>query len=142
MIAPWSAQGSAVIHETTSGVVALGSVTQPQGGPFTSASLMGSYALSLAGQNATPKPEDFVGQLTSNGTGNITSGSLDINNFGATQTVTPNVGNYTTVSASGRTTILINPTRNLVLYFVSPTQAYALDTDNATVAVGSLYHQF
>jgi hypothetical protein len=142
MIAPWSAQGSALIQETTSGVVALGSVTQPQGGPFTSASLMGSYALSLAGQNATPKPEDFVGQLTTDGVSKVLSGTVDINNFGATQTVTSNIGTYMPVSANGRTTMLLSPTRNLVLYFVSPTQAYALDTDSTTVAVGSLYHQF
>jgi hypothetical protein len=142
MYSPWGSQGQAVILETTAGSYGRGVMIQPQGGPFTAASLTGSYALSLSGQNATPREQDFVGQLTSNGTGNITSGSIDIDNFGATQTVTPNVGTYTSVSATGRTTMLLNPTRNLVLYFVTPTQAYALDTDASSVAVGSIYHQF
>ncbi|MBZ5699874.1 MAG: hypothetical protein LAN18_15155 [Acidobacteriia bacterium] len=138
MVAP----GTAVIQETTAGVVAHGSLVQPQGGPFTAASLSGSYALNLTGQNATPREEDFVGQLTANGTGNVTSGSLDINNFGATQTGVTEIGTYTTVAANGRTTMLLNPTVNFVLYFVSPTQIFALDTDSTGVAIGSLYKQF
>ena len=56
--------GSAVIQETTSGIVASGSLVQPQGGPFTLASLQTSDALSLSGTNSTGKEEDFVGQLT------------------------------------------------------------------------------
>jgi hypothetical protein len=136
---------NAVIQETTSGVVAHGTLVQPQGGPFTTASLNGSYALSLTGTNAAGtagNEEDVVGQLLANGTGNVTASSLDINNFGTTQTVAPNVGTYTAVSANGRTTMLLNPTRNFVLYLVSPTQILALDTDTTGVAIGSLYKQF
>ena len=138
MIAP----GTAVIQETTSGIVGHGSLVQPQGGPFTAASLRGSYALNLTGQNATSREEDSVGQLTANGTGNVTSGSLDINNLGATQTGVAEIGTYTAVAANGRTTMLLNPTVNFVLYFVSPTQIFALDTDSTGVAIGSLYKQF
>ncbi len=147
MVAPWSAQGSAVIQETTSGVVALGSVIQPQGGPFTNASLMGSYALSLAGQNATPRPEDFVGQLTSNGTDNVTSGSLDINNFGTTQAGVAQVGTYLPGPPAVLPAITLRGTMtltsgNFVLYLVSPTQFYVLGPNSTGVAVGSIYHQF
>jgi hypothetical protein len=138
MVAP----GAAVIQETTSGVVAHGSLVQPQGGPFTLASLQTSYALSLAGANAAGNEEDLVGQLTSSGAGTVTSGSLDINNFGATQVGVGSIGTYTTVATNGRSTMLLNPTRHFVLYFVSPTQVFALDTDAADVAVGSLYKQF
>ena len=107
----------------------------------------GSYALTLAGQNAAVRKEDVVGQLTANGMGNVTAGTLDINNFGVLTLPTgqANMGTYTSVVAAGssaRTTMLLSPTRNLVLYFVSPTQVYALDTDTTGAAIGSLYKQF
>jgi len=44
--------GNALIQEVTSGTVAHGTMVQPQAGPFTAASLSGSYALNLAGTNA------------------------------------------------------------------------------------------
>lgn len=137
--------GKAVIQEVTSGVVAHGIMVQPQGGPFTAASLNGSYALNLAGTNAAgaaSKEEDSVGRLTSSGAGTVTSGSFDTNNFGATHTGVTEIGTYTTVAANGRFTMLLNPTLNFVLYFVSPTQVFALDTDATQVASGSLYKQF
>jgi hypothetical protein len=135
--------GSAVVQETTTSIVAHGLLTQPQGGPFSTASLSGSYALALAGQNAASQKEDVVGQLSANGTGNVTAGTQDINNFGTVLVGQAAVGTYTSVAASsGRTTMLLNPTRNLVLYFISPTQAYTLDTDTTAAAIGSLYKQF
>jgi len=143
MVAP----GTAVIQETTSGVVAHGSLVQPQGGPFTLASLRVSYALSLTGTNAAGKEEDFVGQLTSNGAGTVTSGSLDTNsfgtsNFGTTQTGVTEVGTYLPVPAGTLRATMPLTTVNFVLYFVSPTQVFALDTDATDIAVGSLYEQF
>ena len=122
---------SAVIQETTAGVVAHGFLAQPQGGPFTTASLSGSYALNLTGNErrryATGKRQDIVGKLAANGTGSVTASSLDVNNFGTTQIAVPSIGTYTAVAANGRTTMLFNsPTRNLVLYLVSPTQILPL----------------
>ena len=135
--------GNAVLQETTASTVAHGLLTQQQGGPFSSSSLSGSYALALAGQNATKQEQDVVGQLNANGTGNVTAASLDINNFGALTTGQTAIGTYTPVAASsGRTTVLLNPTRNLVLYLVSPTQAYALHTETTGAASGSLNKQF
>ena len=138
--------GNAVVQETTASTVAHGFLTQPQGGPFTSASLSGSYALNLAGQNAAIRKVDVAGQLAANGTGILTGGLLDINNFGTLQTGQATSGTYTSVALSGRSTILLNPTRNLVLYFVSPARMYVLDTDPAGAAtgaaIGSFYKQF
>jgi hypothetical protein len=136
---------SAVIQETTAGVVARGLLVQPQGGPFTNASFQGSYAASLSGTNpagVTGKEEDLVGQLTSDGTSKVTAGSFDINNFGATQAGQATLGTYTSVAANGRATALLSPTLNFVLYVVSPTQLFALDTDSTDVAIGSLFKQF
>jgi hypothetical protein len=136
--------GSAVIQETTAGIVAHGSLVQPQGGPFTLASLQTSYALSLSGVNSAGNEQDFVGQLKTNGAGTVTSGSLDINNFGATQTGVSNIGTYATIATNGRTTMTLTQPQSLVLYFVSPTQIFAIvgaDT-NKTIASGSLYKLF
>jgi hypothetical protein len=141
-----TSSGNAVIQETTTGVVSHGFLVQPKGGPFTEASLSGSYAFSLSGSNAAGtagRRQDFVGQLAANGMGNVTSSSTDINSFGTTQVGVASIGTYTSIAANGRTTMLLNsPTRNLVLYFVSPTQLYVLDTDSTNVASGSLYNQF
>lgn len=137
----------AVIQETTSGVVAHGFLVQPQGGPFTNASLSGSYALRLAGTNAAGSAgqrEDIVGQLTADGIGDVTSGSLDINDFGVTQTVAPNIGTYlpTPAGTLRGTMVFGSPARNFVLYMVSPTQFFVLGTDSTGTAIGSLYNQF
>jgi hypothetical protein len=138
------AQGKAVIQETTAGVIAHGFLVPSQGGPFTTASFTGSYALSLAGTNAagpTGKREDIVGQVTANGTGNVTSGSFDINSFGATQTGVAEIGTYTSVAANGRTTMALT-TGTFVLYLVSPSQMYVLGTNTTSFAIGSLNKQF
>ena len=143
---PISASNFAVLLETTSGVSAHGFLNSPQGGPFVNSTLSGSYALNLAGVNAAGaagKREDILGQLSANGTGNVTSGSLDINSFGATQTpVTITTGTYLPTAGTIRATMNLSPTRSLVLYIVSPTQFYVLDTDATTVLSGSLYNQF
>jgi hypothetical protein len=149
--------GNAVIQEITSGVVAHGTMVQPQAGPFTAASLSGSYALHLAGTNATStttgNEEDLVGQLTTNGattsqSGTITAGAGDINNsasnLGATQTVSPEAGTYIVATTGNRATITLTSPQNLVLYIVSPTQAFAMVGNDNTgiVAIGSLFKQF
>jgi hypothetical protein len=149
--------GSSVLQETTSGIVAHGFLVQPQGGPFTDSSLSGSYALNLTGTNAPGAPgnrEDILGQLTSNGSGSISSGTLDTNSFGATSGSTGvpiTSGTYLAAhagaSAAGalRATMNLSPTRSLVLYLVtnvSPAQFYVLDTDTTGIAIGALYNQF
>jgi hypothetical protein len=155
--------GNALIQEVTSGVVAHGTLVQPQAGPFTAASLNGSYALNLAGTNAasttTGNELDLVGQLTTSGTtpnanGNVTSGSVDINNdvgnLGKTQTGGTEVGTYTIIdptntdAAKGRATMTLTSPQNLVLYIVSPTQVFAMvgNDNTSVVAIGSLYKQF
>ena len=137
--------GTAVIQETTASTVARGFLRQPQGGPFSSASLSGSYALALSGQNAASRKEDIVGQLSANGAGNVTAATLDINNFGTLATGQANVGTYTiTDAAQGRAVMTLTSPQNLVLYFVSPTRAFAMVGNDNTgiVAIGSLDKQF
>ncbi len=140
-------QGNAAILETTATVVADGFIVPPQGGPFVNGSLSGSYALSLAGTNAAGaagRRVDIVGQLTADGTGNVTSGSLDSNDFGVTQTIAPNTGTYlpTPVGTLRGTMVFGSPARTFVLYMVSPTQFFVLGADSTGTAIGSLYNQF
>jgi len=75
-----------VIQEITSGVVAHGIMVQPQAGPFTAASLSGSYALHLAGTNAMSttagNEEDLVGQLTTSGAATSQSGTVTAGSCG------------------------------------------------------------
>jgi len=142
----------AVLQEITSGVIAHGFLVPSQGGPFVDGTLTGSYAFRLGGTNAAGtagQREDFLGQLTSDGKGNVTTGSLDINSFGTTQTgLAITDGLYAPAPAGSlRATMTLplaapNSTRNLVLYMVSPTLFYALDTDSTGTAIGTINNQF
>ena len=144
----------AVLQETTSGVVAHGFLVPSQGGPFADSTLTGSYAFRLGGTDAAGaagQREDFLGQLTSTGSGTGLAGTLDLNDFGATQTgVAITNGTYLPVPAGSLRGTMALPlttspsatTRNLVLYMVSPTLFYVLDTDATGTAIGTLNNQF
>jgi len=144
---------SAVIQETTAGVVGDGLMVKAQTGSV-SLGALNSFAINLAGTNAAgaaAMKEDIVGQLNVGSTGSLVAnpagsfGSLDINNsdsLGTTQTVALTSGTLTT---SGPSTLTLNSTgstRTFVLYFVSPTQFFVMGTDSTGVAIGSLYQQF
>lgn len=146
----------AVLQETTSGVIAHGFLVPSQGGPFADSTLTGSFAFRLGGTNAAGtagQREDFLGQLTSTGSGTGVAGTLDLNDFGTTQTgVAITNGMYLPVPAASLRGTMALPltttpsvtTRNLVLYMVSPTLFYVLDTDPAPsgTAIGVLNNQF
>ena len=141
----------AVLQETTSGIVAHGFLVPSQGGPFVDSTLTGSYAFRLGGTDAAGTAgnrEDFLGQLTSTGSGTGLAGTLDLNDFGTTQTGVA-IANGTYLPAGSLRGTMSLPqatspatTRNLVLYMVSPTQFYVLDTDTTGTAIGTLNNQF
>ncbi len=147
---------NAVLQETTSGVTAHGLLVPSQSGPFADSTLTGSYAFRLAGTDAAGTAgnrEDFLGQVTSTGSGTGLGGTLDLNDFGATQTgVTIANGTFLPVPAGslrGTMGLPLNTTpspttRNFVLYMVSPTLFYVLDTDPSPAgsAIGAIYNQF
>jgi hypothetical protein len=151
----------AALQEVTSGTIAHGFLVPSQGGPFADATLTGSYAFRFGGTDAAGaagKREDFLGQLTSAGSGMGLAGNLDLNDFGATQTgclpLTMNCvaitnGTYLPLPAGSLRATMSLPLgtspatmRNLVLYMVSPTLFFALDTDTTGTAVGAIYNQF
>lgn len=145
----------AVLQETTAanGVVAYGFLSQAQAGEsFVDASLTGSYAFTLTGTDAAGTPgkrEDLLGQLTSAGTGTGLAGTVDLNDYGVTQTgIAIANGTYPPPAGGIRETMSLplgttpGSTRNLVLYMVSPTLFYALDVDTTGTAIGAIYNQF
>jgi hypothetical protein len=143
----------AVLQETTAatGVVAHGLLMPAQGGPFVDGTLTGSYAFRFGGTDAAganAHREDFAGQLSSSGSGTGLTGTLDFNDFGSTQTGLA-IANGTYATPIGLRTTMTVPiatspaaTRNLVLYMVSPTLFYALDTDATGTALGVIVNQF
>ena len=141
----------AVLQEITTGVTAHGFLLPSQGGPFTDSTFSGSYAFRFAGTDAAglaANREDFLGQLTSAGSGTGLAGTLDLNDFGATQTGLL-IANGTYSASGGLRAAVSLPvatapatTRNLVLYMVSPTMFYLLDTDTTGTALGALNDQF
>jgi hypothetical protein len=154
MIAPAPA-AVAVVQEITAGIVAHGSMLQqqpPTGSSFTAASFIGSYAFDLSGLVGIGE-EDTVGQLTADGDptnispGKITSGTLDINNFGTLQAGQANTGTYdASIATSGRTTMSLTSTggtpHGFVLYFVSPTAILGLGTDSTGPTTVGITKQF
>jgi hypothetical protein len=109
----------------------VGVLENQTGGPFSVASVMGSYALSA------PAPLDnmvdnIIGQTTANGTGTM-QGVVDEVSSAGQNPAQSFVGNYT-VASSGQGTMTTNspvgiPT-NLAIYVVSPSAIRAISTDS------------
>jgi len=85
-----SSQSKGVIQDTSTGVVADGSLVAQTGGPFTSASIAGSYAVNWTGVNLGSThnfifEEDFVGQyVLPLPAGQQHNGAVDIVELGST----------------------------------------------------------
>jgi hypothetical protein len=139
-----------LLYETDSLNVTLGlgraALQQtPQGG-FVNASFSGSFAFGGRGDtNASAAGSvNEVGQVTSDGNGNVSGGSLDSVRGGApqlAQTIAP--GTYT-IAANGRgTTTLSTGEGNaaLILYLVSPARAFFLVNDTTLVVDGTVDQQ-
>ena len=147
---------SAVVQETTAGIVGHGFLVKPQTGSVALEPLS-SFALSLAGTNgagANAKREELLGQFNVGSTGSVVAnaggsfGSLDINNadgLGTTQSIALTGGAMTAGSRALLSLTSAGPTtQHFVLYQVSPTQLFVMGIDPAPagVALGSLFQQF
>jgi hypothetical protein len=114
-----------------------------QSGTFSNSSLAGPFAFTVAGNDVGIGPFAGGGVLTSDGAGNVTTGTEDFNENGAATVNIALSGTYT-VGANGRGTAVINNgttgTLNLVLY---PTTngVQLLETDTGTVVSGAAFAQ-
>jgi hypothetical protein len=127
--------------------------TPPPTGGFTNANLNGTYVFSIAGvDSASGAPYAIAGTLTAdgsggNGKGNITAGSVDINDpdeLSAPAAGVPiNSGGFYNVNVDGRGQITIGLSSNisnfpnLTLDFVLQDSTHGLITEFDTFATGS-----
>lgn len=132
----------AVVQETDSSIISNG-VLMLQSGTLSNASVQISYAMAASGlEGASALVLD--GQLTSNGSGVISSGTLDLNTAGSLTLGEAASGSYS-VSSNGRGTLTLNPSgdnRNFAIYVASPSQVFLLGTDTGRVAAGAFLRQF
>jgi hypothetical protein len=138
-----SATGSAVVQETDSSIAADGLFIQQQSTAFFFASIQGSYALQTTGLSAASL-QTISGQVSANGTGAISSGTIDINTAGTTTSEAAS-GAYSLPASNGRATLTLNPSsdnRNFAVYVVNSTQIFVIGTDPGRVAAGTLLRQF
>jgi hypothetical protein len=120
----------------------LGGEAFRQAGPFSTASVSGPFAFTLAGSDIlNAAPFAAGGVLTANA-GAITSGTEDFNDAG---TVTSNVGltgNYS-IAANGRGTLTITTTAGTFNFVIYPTSGgvQVMETDLRFVVSGTALQQ-
>jgi len=100
---------------------------------FSLASITGSYAFGLSGQDAAGDRDAMIGAFTANGSGTISTGIAD-QNIAGTATNPSLTGTYSApTSNDGRGSITLNPssgsTLNLVAYVVSARELLVMTTD-------------
>jgi hypothetical protein len=133
---------SAFYIQTDSTMAVSGTVFGQSGGPFSNASLSGSYAFGLTGLTGAGDI-DFSGQFLADGAGNFT-GTNDINDFGLLLPDEPLTGIYT-VSADGRVSAEMTSggvTSNQRFYLISPSRFVTIGVNDFEVLVGGGDRQF
>jgi hypothetical protein len=139
---------SAFFVGTDSTSVVSGEVFGQDGGPFSAASLAGSYGFGLAGLVLVP-PDSYdihvSGQFLADGVVNLV-GTNDINDFTspAPEPDEPLTGPYT-VSPNGRGTMTVTTggvTSNQRFYLISPSRFVVIGVDSSEVLTGGGEKQF
>jgi len=124
----------------------IGEAEAQTGGPFSDASLNGSYVFGSAGETTFISGIHSVGFFTTNGTGGVTDGNFDFVQDGTPVTnILLNPNSSYTVDANGRADVILNLSTGLanekVMYLVSPSRALFLVNDPTNVEDGSLDKQ-
>ena len=133
---------SAFFVQTDTTLAVSGEVFGQSGGPFTAASLAGSYAFGLTGLTASGDI-DISGQFLADGAVNL-AGTNDVNDYGLLSTNLPLTGPYT-VSADGRGTMTVTTggvTSNQRFYLISPSRFVVIGVDSSEVLTGGGEKQF
>ena len=123
----------------------LGQAEAQTGGPFSLASLNGSYVFGSAGETTNLDGIHTVGLFTTNGAGTVNSGSFDYvqdGNVVTPITLAPTPASSYTVDASGHAVVTLNLSTGVTnvkhLFLVSPTRAFFLVSDPVNVEDGTL----
>jgi hypothetical protein len=121
----------------------LGGEAFRQTGPFNSAAISGPFAFTIAGADVlSGGPFAAGGVLTSDGAGNITSGTEDLNDAGVVSTNVGLTGSYS-MAPSGRGTLTINTTARTFTFAVYPSSGgvLVLGTDIRFLTGGTALQQ-
>jgi len=135
-----------VLNTDATSSLGIGRAEARTGGPFSAASLNGSYVFGSAGETTFVSGIHSVGFFTTNGTGGVTDGNFDFVQDGTPVTnILLNPNSIYTVDANGRADVILNLSTGLanekVMYLVSPSRALFLVNDPTTVEDGSLDKQ-
>lgn len=139
-----TAANNAVFQETDSAIVSDGVFTQQAAGPFTAASLQGSYAVGWGGA-AAGTTQVIAGQFALDASASITAGSLDISTQPGTQTSAEAVTGTLAPGGAGRNVLTLNPAtdnRNFAVYIISGTRMFSVGIDVGRLATGIIVNQF
>jgi hypothetical protein len=132
---------------TGSGTSAEGFLRLQDAAAFTQASLTGTYAFGLTGEDFLAQHTASVGVISASGAGALVNGQVDTSDAG---TMGPNpssaAGTYGAVDSNGRTTMTAavdgGPATNWVLYVVSAKEIIALSMDPRGKATPMLSGEF
>jgi hypothetical protein len=128
---------------TDTGFLSSGQAELQSGGPFSMASLTGSYAFGARGDSAANfTGADAVGRFAADGNGNISAGAFDSSEDGNPSTNVAFTGSVNSSSAAGRFTLGLSQNigggANLIVWLVSPSRAFFLISSASTVEDGSM----
>ncbi len=145
----------AVIQETDNSIVSDGTLVGLAGGPFSTSSLAGGYAVQLTGVAAVQGEQDVVGQINlaaGPSNGQVATGTVDIdtaNGAAALTAFTPTAGvaipagsTYTISNGQGPLNVTVAGTSlTFTAYFLSSSSLFLLRTDTTDTRVlhGNLY---
>lgn len=100
------------------------------------AQLKGGYAFGFRGYDTHSQPVAVVGSFQADGSGNITSGSVDLNDNGTVSNSTSVTGSSTPASLGGLITLKIgSATLTFDYYQVSPTEFLATSSDQTSATI-------
>jgi hypothetical protein len=147
------ATGNAFFQETDSihpNIASDGTFAKQQNTSFALLQIAGTYAFDTTGLSGA-SAEVIAGELTTDGSGGISAGAIDINTAGNIASgvgITPATNSFSTSSSAERGTLILNlgnplnQTRNFAVYVVSPTQVFIVEIDSGRLATGALLRQF
>src|SRR5262249_45750547 len=121
--------------------VSSGTAFQQTGGPFTTASITGTYGLNFSGANGGGGV-DAVAQFNATGAGTL-SGALDLNNAGVVAGNLALTGTYS-AAANGRGTATLNSAAgpvNIIFYMASNSRVVFIEPDSFQITSGTFLKQ-
>jgi hypothetical protein len=115
---------------------------QPAGASFTAAQISGNYSFVADGvdNSGALNYMSLAGSFAADGSGSLTSGTLDINN-GGTFSTSPFTGTFTPPDSNGRGTMILSAGRKFVYYVISSKVLRVFEVDTISFVGGSAYAQ-